>query len=393
MYGGRQPAGFVTADTVWFPTSRGAAYIDTHLVLPQGQPPKATIDLLNEDSRSVPFEEGLRVPAGVTRLTFGFGATFLRADNGLRFRYKLEPLESVWNNAAAEDAATYANLSAGHYRFRVQAFDRAHPEAVSEDVLDFTKARFFYQTWWFYTLVFLAMDAVVLGVYWMRVGQIRKRFQAVLAERNRMARELHDTIIQGCTGISALLEAMASKGDEAVDRELLHYACDQTRKTIDEARHAVWDMRHDEKDIDLLEAMRSLAEQTTREHGNAVVLQTQTSSLSLGTSAAHEVLMTVREAVYNAVQHSGSDCVELSAEEWRDEVTIRVTDFGRGFNVGAASGMLDGHFGMVGMQERMKRLGGRFELTSVPGKGTTVTLRLRHTRQLAARVKSTDHRA
>jgi signal transduction histidine kinase len=199
----------------------------------------------------------------------------------------------------------------------------------------------------------------------------------VLAERSRLAREMHDTVIQGCTGISALLEAMASHGEGGADGTLLNYARQQARTTIDEARQAVWGMRHEEKQVDVLEAIRGLAEQTTREHGNQVTLKVAAEPLRLGTSAAHEILMTVREAVYNAVQHSGSQQIEMSAHAQRDELTVRIADYGRGFD-STQMAEQDGHFGLVGMRERMKRLGGRLELATAPGEGTVVTLRLRH---------------
>lgn len=388
MYGGRQPAGFVAPDdTVWFPTSRGAAYIRPDGREPQLGGPRAVVTSFSEDGRSVVMRDGLSVAAGIARLSLGVGSVFLRSQEGIRLRYRLDPLETAWNNAGAEDTATYTNLAAGHYRFRVQAFDEAHPDAVSEAQFSFVKAQYLYQTWWFYTLALLAVLAAIWGVYRLRVGQMRRQFQAVLAERNRLAREMHDTVIQGCTGISALLEAMASKSDGHLDQELLDYAREQARTTIDEARHAVWDIRREGKEIELLEAMRALAEQTTREYGSCVTLRGASAPLRLGTSAAHEVLMTVREAVYNAVQHSGSDRIELSVEEQHAELTIRVVDFGRGFDVNSYEGMQDGHFGVVGMRERMKRLGCRLEICSTPGTGTTVILRLRHSRRAMSSVQ------
>lgn len=391
MYGGRQPAGFLAPDnTLWFPTSKGAAYIKTPQPRSVARSPRAIINAVEEDGRNTPTKDHLEIAADVTRLSVSFGAVFLRSPAGVRFRYRLEPLESAWNTTETEDTATYTNLTAGHYRFRVQAVDAAHPEALSETQLEFTKSPFFYQTWWFYALMLFALALAIWGVYRFRVGQIRTRFQAVLAERNRLAREMHDTVIQGCTGISALLEAIASRKDGKLDTELLDFAREQTRATIDEARHAVWDMRHDENEVNLFEAMSKLAEQTSREHGNSVTLNTAAASLKLGTSAAHEVLMTVREAVYNAIQHSGSDRIEMSAEEHEGEWTIRVADFGRGFEF-ARGQVQDGHFGMLGMQERMKRLGGRLEVRSTIGAGTVVLLRLRQT-TCATRTRDMEER-
>jgi signal transduction histidine kinase len=385
MYGGRQPAGFLGVDdSLWFPTSRGAAFLRPGRTVDGGAGPRAVIDELREDGRRMPLRQGTHIAANVTRLTLAFGATFLRPLTGLHFRYRLEPLDHSWTTTMADDTATYTNLAAGQYRFRVQVFDASQPGKLSEADFDFSKAPLFYQTWWFGTLMIAAAALLIWGVYRFRVRQMHARFEAVLSERSRLAREMHDTVIQGCTGISALLEAMASHGGEGAGGSLLEYARQQVRSTIDEARRAVWDMRHEEKQVDVMDAIRTMAEQTTREHGSRVTLRIADEPLHMGTSTAHEVLMTVREAVYNAVQHSGSERIEMSAETQRDQLTVCVSDFGRGFDVTRLPER-DGHFGLLGMRERMKRLGGKLELETAPGKGTVVRLHLRHVRHRGMR--------
>jgi signal transduction histidine kinase len=379
IYGGRQPAGLIAADgTVWLPTSRGVAYVRPDQHLPHGIAPRAVLHRLTEDGRDVPVRDGLRIPAGITRLTIAFGAISLQSQLNKRFRYRLEPLESTWNSTRSDDTATYTNLRAGNYRFRVQVFDAAQPDQISEVEIGFIKEPYFYQTWWFLALCVLLAAAIVWGVYRFRVQQMQTRFRAVLAERSRLAREIHDTVIQGCTSISALLEAIASQPSPVANSELLEYARNQARTTIQEARQAVWGMRHEEKKVDLLEAVNSLAEQTSREHGSVVTVKAAAESLPVGTSAAHEILMTVREALYNAVQHSGSKRIEMSVGQARGELTVRVEDFGCGFDSEAAVHAQNGHFGLLGMQERMKRLGGRLEIHSALQRGTAITLRIRH---------------
>ncbi len=263
------PATSAPDSTVWFPTSRGVAYVRAGSQSSGGSGPRAIIHRISEDDRDVPMQNSVHIPAGVTRLSIVFGAISLQSQQDLRFRYRLEPLESAWNSTRAEETATYTNLRAGDYRFRIQAFDASRPSQVSEVVIGFVKAQYFYQTWWFLTLCLLLAAAIVWGVYRLRLQQMQTRFRAVLAERGRLAREIHDTVIQGCTSISALLEAIASQDNPVANSELLDYARNQARTTIQEARQAVWDMRHEEKKVDLLEAMRSLAEQTTREHGTS----------------------------------------------------------------------------------------------------------------------------
>jgi signal transduction histidine kinase/ligand-binding sensor domain-containing protein len=377
LYGGRQPSGFLAPDgSVWFPTTRGAANLQTTRAA-SVQPPRAVLDSLVEDGRSVVPAYELEVPAYVARLSFTFGAVSLRSQEGVRFRYKLENFDSGWTMSAANRSATYTNLPAGHYRFRVAVFDTADPAIVNEISLSFTKTPYFYQTWWFYTLATLVVVFVALAIYRQRVGQIQSRFSAVLEERNRLAREMHDTVIQGCTGTSALLEAMASTSTDkrTTDVELLEYARLQIRKTINEAREAVWNMRQErERAIDLVHSLGAAVTQMNREYGSRILFVHNQERLDVGASAAHEIIMTVREALYNSIQHSGSDQVQLDVED-SDEgnMTITVTDHGRG--LGDTTGLeKEGHFGIVGMRERIQRLGGRFDLRSEVGSGTTVRI-------------------
>jgi signal transduction histidine kinase len=327
----------------------------------------------------------MKIAANVVRMSFAFTAISLRPQQGVRFRYKLEGFDSSWNAASMSREATYTNLRAGRYTFRVQAFNTANPTSVSEFDLPMVKAQVFYETGWFYALCGLLGITIAWSFYQARVRGIRTRFTAVIDERSRLAREMHDTVIQGCTGISALLEAMASRaGEEASTKDgLLDVARMQARTTIDEARQAIWNMRHErEADVDLIAALKGVAVQTTRESetaesGTVVEFEHDVERMAVGASVAHEILMTVREAVYNALQHSRSERVEMDLMTRGDEMVISVADNGCGFATDGAEAAAEGHYGIVGMRERVQRMGGEMELTSVRGEGTRVRLRLR----------------
>jgi ligand-binding sensor domain-containing protein/signal transduction histidine kinase len=390
MYGGRQPAGYLAADdSVWFPTSRGAAHI-LSVAAKTEPPPRAAVDEVVEDGRSVLPDGRLKVPSNVVRLSFSFTAISLRPQGGVRFRYKLDGFDANWNDAGMSREATYTNLLAGQYKFRVQAFNMANPESVSEADLKLVKAQVFYETPWFYALCGVVVLVIAWILYQMRVREMRTRFAAVLEERSRMAREMHDTVIQGCTGISALLEAMASRAgaDAAGSDGLLEYARVQARTTIDEARQAVWTLRHErEKDVDLVAALKVVAAQMaadlkvgefeTGEIHTVIVFEHDAAQMEVGASVAHEILMMVREAVYNSVQHSRSGRVEMELRVQNDDLLICVADKGCGFAMDGESVAAEGHYGIVGMRERVQRLGGQMELSSAPGDGTRVQLRLR----------------
>jgi ligand-binding sensor domain-containing protein/signal transduction histidine kinase len=379
LYGGRQPSGYLAADgSVWFPTSKGAA----HLLAPTahtGARPHVYLGDILADGRATSPTPDFVVPAGTTRLSFAFSAVSLRSQTGVRFRYQLSSFDSTWTSAGANRVATYTNLRAGSYRFRVQAFDISDPATLSEAEVTFTQQPFFYQTWWFYALCALLLALVAWTIYQIRIGQIRNRFGAVLKERNRLAREMHDTVIQSCTGISALLEAIAITPATQPDtrQELLDYARDQARQTIDEARQAVWDMRHErESAVDLVAAIRTVTDQTTREFGTPIAFLHSSPQIPLSASIAHEILMTVREAVYNSVQHSGSASVLVEARHTRNDLVVTIQDHGRGF-LPTPNPSDTGHYGILGMRERTQRIGGKFLLTSQPTLGTRIEINVK----------------
>jgi ligand-binding sensor domain-containing protein/signal transduction histidine kinase len=391
MYGGREPAGYLAADdSVWFPTNRGVAHVSQSGQPTGGPPPRAALDEVVENGRAIALGDVLEVPAAVTRISFRFSAVYLRPQDQVRFRYRLENFDNTWLAAGPDNVATYTNLKAGRYIFRVQTYDSSRPAAMTETSVELKKVPVFYERAWFYVLCCAVLAGMTWAIYYLRLRQLRIRFEAVLEERNRLAREMHDTVIQGCTGVSALLEAIASRSDrtENTSRELLDYAREQTRTTIDEARQVVWDMRHErESGIEITEAMRTYAAQIMREYKGIGIEMHAREPIWLRASVAHEILMIVREAVYNAVQHSGTDRLELAAEVRKDEVVLSIADYGSGIAKDVLHGSRDGHYGIVGMQERVKRLGGKLDLITSRGTGTTFQLVVAH----ASKLKHGEH--
>ena len=164
---------------------------------------------------------------------------------------------------------------------------------------------------------------------------------------------------------------------------LLEYARVQARTTIEEARQAIWNMRHErENDVDLIATLAAVARQATRESDTGesrtiVAFNHKIDHLPVTSSMAHEILMTVREAVYNAVQHSSSPTIEIDLSIKGDNLIICVADQGSGFVFADGALPADGHYGIVGMRERLQRLGGDVKISSETGVGTKVQLRLK----------------
>ncbi len=382
MYGGRQPSGCVGRDgAVWFASSRGAVR-----VLPQPEarvaPPRALLTGINADGRDLSLSAPLVFPASLSRLEITFAPLLLRSQEDVRFRYKLENFDQDWIYAGTNRVASYTNLPPGKYRFRVVAFEVNNPSAVSEASFGLEKRPHFYGTWWFLTLCLVATALLILAIYQSRIRSLRLRFKAVLEERNRLAREMHDTVIQGCTSISALLEAISSLRREnlTLQENLLDHARMQVRSTIEEARQAVWNLRHKEDSVAGLGiSAAAIAARTSEEFGIAVDCTEEGRPFSVRGSLARELLMVIREAVYNGALHGNPRRIQIRLVYTRDELNSVVSDDGCGFDPAARKTEGAQHYGIEGMRERVERMGGRIGIVSVPAKGTTVSFSVRRT--------------
>jgi ligand-binding sensor domain-containing protein/signal transduction histidine kinase len=375
MYGGQEPAGWLAPDgTVWFPSNRGLAHISVSPAPSISWVPR--IWQLSEEGYTEPIPNLLRIPAAQNKISFRLMAVYLRPQDALRFRYKIDGIDSAWTQIKPDELVTYTNLKHGHYRMRLQAIDFATVGAISERIIDIDKPPYYYQTWWFYLFCIANAGLLVWLVYSFRLRQVRSRFNAVLQERARLAREMHDTVIQGCTGLSVLIEAILNAdSDEKERHELLAYARELTSSTVNQARQAVWTVRHrPESTIDIHSELRSIAEQTRRDHRSIHVSLELRENVSLPSSIAHELIMTVRESLYNAIQHSSTDRILVSSWCDGEELKLSVQDYGVGISSETHGIGEEGHYGIVGMRERMKRIGGNFDLQSQQGIGTKVTI-------------------
>jgi signal transduction histidine kinase len=187
---------------------------------------------------------------------------------------------------------------------------------------------------------------------------------------------MHDTLIQGCVSVSALLEAYLSLGSEEVDakQNLMEYACAQLRTTVDEAREAVWNLRQRPAKVTLVGPfLRSISEQVHREFGIPVECRISEETFEFPKDTIHELLMVVREATYNAVRHGHARKVEITVCFQPHECELKITDDGIGFEPDTLPSLqAGGHYGVVGMRERIQRIGGRLLVNSAPGAGTEV---------------------
>ncbi len=240
------------------------------------------------------------------------------------------------------------------------------------------------------------LATAVWGIYQLRLRQLRVRLQAVLNERSRLAREMHDTLIQGCVSVSALLEAHSSIEDSGSDasQDLLNCARTQLRSTADEARRAVWDLRHGPDSVTGIDSMlRRMTEQVGHEFGVPIECQVLGRPFALNQLTAHELLMIVREALYNSVRHGRPDQVQLQVRFEKNKLVVQVRDNGCGFDSENVSSPSATHYGLIGMKERVHRMGGKFALNSRPGAGTELVIQISRKASLMQEVKEVQEPA
>ena len=378
IYGGTESSGCITAaGDVWFPSNRGPIHI-----LPFQQSsllaPPLRIERIMADGQPLAMTGPIVLQPGNSRLQFTFEPIQLRSQDGLRFRYMLAGFEKDFGPATALRTADYTNLPPGTYTFRVRTFEVSNPNAVTEASVEIVQRPFFYRTWWFGSACAALLLLMIYAVYQYRVRQVGARFEAVLEERSRLAREMHDTVIQGCTGVSALLEAVAM--EEQKQREetgLLDVARHQLRTTIAEAREAVWNLRREDEGPGMLAGkIGAMAAQVGAEFHLPVTCSTMGTPFGISHPMAHDLLMIAREAVCNAALHGHPTQISVGMEYTAREVVLTVSDDGCGFDPRQAESQSDHHFGLKGMRERASRWGGKFRLTSATGSGARVEARL-----------------
>ena len=379
LYGAEKPGAVLTSrGEVWFASNKGPVRVSVGQTKPS-DPAPVVIDQVLADGLEVPALQEISLAPDNAKLEVHYSVVLLRSQERVRFRYMLEDFDKNWTDASSRRVAYYTNLPPGRYQFRVAAFEMNNPGKISETSVEIIQKLHFYRTSWFLGCCLLLLGAVVWGSHQFRLRQLHGRFKAVLDERSRLAREMHDTLIQGCAGVSALLEAHSSLVDcEAHAREdLLSCARTQLRSTIDEAREAVWDLRHGDGSATIIgPLLRDMAQRVSQEYGVPVEYQVSGRPFDLDQSTAHELLMVVREALHNAVRHGQPTKVQLVLCFEKNRFSVQVRDDGRGFDPAIASASPGGHYGIVGMAERVKRIDGKFILNSRSGAGTELTLHI-----------------
>jgi signal transduction histidine kinase len=237
--------------------------------------------------------------------------------------------------------------------------------------------------WWTLRHTIVMMVALALtsaiGWFWLQTFHMRRRraYQAVLTERNRVARELHDTLEQALTGISLQLEAVSGtlQTSPVTARQSLDVAQQMLRYSLEETRRSVMDLRSQALESrDLPGALEDLARQMTLGTPMVARVAVRGTSRRLDAAQEHHLLRIGLEALTNAVKHGEPARIDIELQFESEATTLVVADDGKGLDPGAEGEISGSHFGLLGIRERVTKLGGILQIQSAPGRGTRLTV-------------------
>ena len=386
-----------TDGKIWFTTWDGVSVIDPRHLAFNKLPPPVHIEKIVADDKIYEVANGMRLPAQVRNLTIDYTALSLVVPEKVRFRIKLEGQDKDWRELT-DRHVQYTNLPPKRYRFRVLACNNSGVWNEEGAALDFVIPPAWYQTNWFRAACVAAFLAILWGIYELRVRQLAHQFNMRLeervAERTRVARDLHDTLLQSFQALLPSLQAginmLAARPADA--RKVLEDTADHASQAIAEGRDAVQGLRMStvEKN-DLAVAIRTVGEElasaaSTQPSPNFNVV-VEGASRNLHPILRDEVYRLATEALRNAFRHAAAQNIEVEIRYDEKYFRLRVRDDGKGIPSDVLGGDgREGHYGLPGMRERAKLVGGKLAIWTELDGGTEIELNIPGAR---AYVKST----
>jgi signal transduction histidine kinase/ligand-binding sensor domain-containing protein len=355
---------------LWFATTRGVASVDPTLNRTNPIPPVVAIDALVADGR-LDARRPVEVAAGTNVFQVRYAALSFLAPDRVRFAYRLEGLDRGWIDAGAERAAFYSRVPPGRYRFRVRAANNDGVWSLGDATLDIRVLPYFYQTRWFRASLGALLVLLAFGFHSLRVRRVEKQFSVVMKERNRMAREIHDTLAQGLAAIGLHLSAIQSEGSAATREQHVATARRLVEGNLAEARRSVWDLHPqylERSDLSsgLTRMVADLAESTNVQ----IDVRTSGNARRLPAEVEKGLFRIAQEAVANAIRHAAARQIRIELDFRGSRVLLTVSDDGQGFDpAGSSRG-----FGLTSMRERAVQIGSELRIDSPPRAGTSVTV-------------------
>jgi len=384
---------------LWFAREDRFYGVDPRMSVRNLVPPPVWMRALTFGDRTVDPIPGLRLPAYTTAVRFNYVALSFTAPEKVRYRYRLDGVDHDWRDITSARQALYTNLRPGRYTFRVIASNNDGVWNDTGAALSFVIPPAFVQTGWFIALCVAAGALAIWALVrlWVRQAthEVRGRLEERMAERERIARDLHDTLLQGVQGLVLRFQGVAKRiphPDPA--HELMERALERADRLLLESRDRVKNLRGAiDHAADLPTVLAAEGEQLSATYGPRFRLTIEGTPRPLHPIARDEVLLIGREALTNAFRHAQAQAIEAELSYGDKALTLRVRDDGRGLDTEVLrSDGRNGHWGLIGMRERAKRIRGHLQFWSKTGEGTELELRLAGQTAYRPKIARAGHR-
>jgi signal transduction histidine kinase len=363
---------------IWIATSSTAVYVDPDNVHRDTIPAITSIQAFTDNERPR-YEAQPEIDPGKHTLRIRYFGAHLSAPERVSYRYLLEGQDQGWQEVGTRTEAVYTNLKPGTYTFRVAAFNGDGIWSEADPSLKFTVMPAFYQRWWFFSLCLVAVVLLMGILFRLRLqyatAQMRRRLEERAQERVRIARDLHDTLLQGIQGLVLCFHSdIQEVPEDQPARGMLEKTLTRAEEVIAEGRERVRTLRSEESTAtDLPDALAQVSSMVRSSAAAPIEFLVEGEPRPLRTVVHDEVYCIGREAITNALRHAAATRIEVEINYAPTHLRIRCRDNGRGMSKEQLeAGSPAGHWGVTGMKERASRIGARLDIWSTPGGGTEV---------------------
>ncbi len=382
-----QPSVVEGADgRLWFAGTTGVSWLDP--LQPRGNSVPPVVRITGVRVGVVEYAPGhaVELPRSADMMELRFSAASLAVPERVRFRYRLDGVDSRWRDAGSRRETVYNSLSPGSYRFRVVAINNDGVAAREEAVQDIVIPAAFHQTWWFRALCVAAAAVAVWALHRLRLRQAarqaRETMRTRMAERERIARELHDTLLQGVQGLILRFESHLARLPAshpvraAMDADLA-----MADEVLDDSRRRVMALRGAaERNGGLPRELEDIAAQLARDYDGEFHLELRGRERALRPEVRDELRLLFGEALLNAFRHAQAGRITMTWHFGRWRLRVALRDDGAGMPAELVANGRPGHLGLASMRERAAGLGATLKIASAIGKGTAVRLSMRASR-------------
>jgi len=370
-----------TDGRIWVATKQNLAWIDPAHIRRNTIAPDVTISTLASANSSWPATSVPSLPSGTRNIHLAYTAPALSMPERVHFRYRLQGVDEDWQDDGGRREAFYTNMQPGNYRFEVVALNEDGVVSLRPATLNFTILPAFYQTAWFKALAACAAVLALWLIYMLRLNFIERRYRLLmverLSERERIARDLHDTLLQGMQGMLLQVEIFSNSCDLSKAQQLrISKIEEKMRGVLIEGRDAINALRRaDSVHSDLMEKLETIGQDAAIHSSTHFSVRVEGESRPLRAEVCEEIIAVVREGVINAFKHARAGWVLVSVYYTPDAFIADITDNGIGITEQQIQKrQKQGHWGVAGMRERASKLGGRLIIRDATPHGTTVEL-------------------